>query len=143
MDDRLSDKESIRDRKAKYCRFLDTKQFDKWEGLFAPDARATFYGPDGATLLDMSITELSPLTRKLFASTRTVHQTHNSEIEFVSSNEARAIWAMEDWHVYTPTPENPSKFLHGYGFYDETWRLIGDEWVIARIELRRTILDRG
>ena len=31
--------ESIRQRKAKYCRYLDTKQFDAWEALFMPDAK--------------------------------------------------------------------------------------------------------
>jgi hypothetical protein len=49
---RLEIIEAIRDRKAKYCRYLDTKQFDAWERLFAPDARITFYAPDGAVLLE-------------------------------------------------------------------------------------------
>ena len=45
--------EAIRDQKAKYCRYLDTKQFDAWEDLFIKDVRITFYGPEGQVLLDV------------------------------------------------------------------------------------------
>jgi hypothetical protein len=42
INDKLFDNELIRERKAKHCRYLNAKQFDQWEVLFAPDARATF-----------------------------------------------------------------------------------------------------
>jgi 3-phenylpropionate/cinnamic acid dioxygenase small subunit len=134
--------EDIRDRKAKYCRYLDTKQFDAWEQLFTNDVRITFYGTDRQVLLDVtSFDEFSRLTRQLFATTRTIHQVHNSEITLKSELEAEAIWSMEDWHIYTPTEENPAKTLHGYGHYYETWRLVDGLWKIARLELRRIILE--
>jgi 3-phenylpropionate/cinnamic acid dioxygenase small subunit len=134
--------EAIRDQKAKYCRYLDTKQFDAWESLFTKHVRIAFYGPDGQVLLDVpSLDEFSRLTRGLFATTRTIHQVHNSEITLKSELEAEAIWSMEDWHIYTPTEENPAKTLHGYGHYYETWRLIDGLWKIARLELRRIILE--
>ncbi len=31
--------------------------------------------------------------------------------------------------------------MRGYGHYHETWRLAGGEWIITRLELRRTILE--
>jgi hypothetical protein len=134
--------EEIRDRKAKYCRYLDTKQFDDWEALFCSDARITFYGPDGEVLLDFTgLTEFSRLTRTLFASTCTIHQLHNSEIRLITESEVHAIWSMEDWHMYSPTKENPAKSMNGYGHYYETWRLIDGLWKIARLELRRIILQ--
>jgi hypothetical protein len=80
-------------------------------------------------------------TRHFFSTTVTVHQTHNSEIEFKSDTEALAIWAMEDWHRYTPTSEHPAKSMHGYGHYHETWKLVDGEWVIASLELRRLLVD--
>jgi 3-phenylpropionate/cinnamic acid dioxygenase small subunit len=132
--------EQIRDRKAKYCRYLDTKQFDQWEALFYEDARITFYGPDGEVLLDFTgLREFSRLTRTLFATTSTIHQVHNSEITLVTDSEAHAIWSMEDWHIYTPTEQNPTKSMNGYGHYYETWRMRDGEWRIARLELRRII----
>ena len=39
MNARLEDMEGVRQRKAKYCRYLDTKQFDAWEALFTPGAK--------------------------------------------------------------------------------------------------------
>jgi 3-phenylpropionate/cinnamic acid dioxygenase small subunit len=136
--------ERIRQQKAKYCRYLDTKQFDAWESLFKPDAKIIFYNLDNSVLAEFSsIAELSRMSRGLFATTRTIHQTHNSEIEFKSPTEASAIWSMEDWHVYAPEGDNPSKTMHGYGFYHETWELMNGEWKLARLELRRNIVLRA
>jgi SnoaL-like domain len=136
--------ERIRDQKAKYCRYLDTKQFDHWEAIFKADARIVFYNLDNSVMREFnSIAELSPMTRGLFATTRTIHQTHNSEIEFKSETHATAIWSMEDRHIYAPEGDNPSKTMHGYGFYHETWELVGGEWKLASLELRRNIVTYG
>ena len=138
----LEVKEIIRDRKAKYCRYLDTKQYDNWEKLFRVDAKVTFYKPDGTVMRAYdNVEKFFADTRDFFATTVTVHQIHNSEIELKSNAEASAIWAMEDWHRYTPTPERPAKSMHGYGHYYETWKLVDGEWVIASWELRRLLVD--
>jgi len=143
MENEAGAKEVIRDRKAKYCRYLDTKQFDQWEALFKPDAKIIFYNLDDSVLAEFkSIAELSPMTRGLFATTQTIHQTHNSEIQFKSPTVASAIWSMEDWHIYAPEDGKPSKTMHGYGFYYETWELINGEWMLASLELRRNIVQR-
>lgn len=81
------------------------------------------------------------MTRELFATARTIHQAHDSEIDLVSETEAVAIWSMEDGHVHAPQDGNPSTTLHGDGFYRETWKLVGGPWRLARLELRRNILD--
>lgn len=142
MHNELEVKEFIRDRKAKYCRYLDTKQFDKWEKLFSGDAKVTFCKPDGTVMMaSENVKKFFEVTRDFFATTVTVHQIHNSEIEFKSHTEASAIWAMEDWHRYTPTSERPAKSMHGYGHYYETWKLVDGEWVIASLELRRLLVD--
>jgi hypothetical protein len=39
--------------------------------------------------------------------------------------------------------DNPSKTMHGYGFYYETWELVNGEWKLARLELRRNIVFRA
>ena len=38
--------EEIRRLKARYCRFLDTKQWEKWGDLFTPDATVAAAGDD-------------------------------------------------------------------------------------------------
>jgi hypothetical protein len=133
--------ELIRQQKAKYCRYLDTKQFDKWEQLFTPNATIVFYNLDNSVMAQFeSIAEFSPMTRAFFATTQTIHQTHNSEIEFTSDTEASAIWSMEDRHIYAPEGDNPPKTMHGYGFYYDTWELVDGEWKLSRLELRRNII---
>ena len=55
--------ERIRDQKAKYCRYLDTKQFDNWEAIFKADAQIVFYNLDNSVMRAFnSIAELSPMT---------------------------------------------------------------------------------
>lgn len=84
--------ESIRLQKARYCRLLDTKPFDAWVQVFKPDAEIIFYDLDGSVMAAFSsIGELAPLTRQMFSTTQTIHQTHNSEIEFHSASRATAI----------------------------------------------------
>ncbi|HTA77505.1 MAG TPA: nuclear transport factor 2 family protein [bacterium] len=142
MENKLETMELIRQRKAQYCRYLDTKQFDEWEKLFSPDVKITMYGVDGTVLRSFdSLKSFAGLTRSLFATTQTIHQVHNSEIEFKSNTEVAAIWSMEDWHIYELKDGQPSKTMHGYGHYYETWKLINDAWVITSIDLRRTILE--
>ena len=88
-----------------------------------------------------SIVEMGRMTRDLFADTHTIHQTHNSEIEFRSETEAQAIWSMEDRHIHASQDGSPPKTLHGFGFYHETWKLLDGQWRIARLELHRNILE--
>jgi hypothetical protein len=81
--------EQIRIQKAKYCRYLDTKQFDAWEAIFKPNARIVFYNLDNSVLAAFdSLAQLSLVSRGLFSTTQTIHQIHGSEIEFTSPTTA-------------------------------------------------------
>lgn len=136
----LAIKETIRTQKAKYCRYLDTKQFDEWEALFKPDAAIIFYNPDQTILGKFdSIAELSPLARKVFGGRVTAHQIHNSEIELKSDTAVSAIWSVGDFQIHTATEGEAAKAEHGYGFFHETWERLGETWLIASLEFRRTI----
>ena len=102
--------EQIRQQKARYCRYLDTKQFDEWEALFKPDAHIAFYNPDASVLGEYNnIAELAPLARKVFGARQTAHQLHNSEIEFTSETTATAIWSMADCQIHPAKGDEPEK----------------------------------
>lgn len=136
----LAIKDAVRTQKAKYCRHLDTKQFDEWEALFKPNASIIFYNPDQTILGKFdSIAELSPLARKVFGARVTAHQIHNSEIEVNSDRVVTAIWSMSDCQIHPAAEGEPVKAEHGYGFFHETWERVGEAWLIASLELRRTI----
>jgi hypothetical protein len=141
MFDELVLRNIIREQKAKYCRFVDTKQWDKLCELLIEWPRLRFYDPDGTLLFAFdSAVEWLDLTSTMLEGARTIHQVHNDEIEFISNEEVRVTWSMEDYIIFAEGGDGP-KSLHGWGHYHETWRLIGASWRLSDLELRRTILQ--
>ena len=70
---------------------------------------------------------------------RTAGVLRTPEVE-LPLDEISAIWSMEDYIVF-PAAESGAASIHGYGHYHETWLQTHDNWCIARLELRRTILE--
>jgi len=135
----------VRTAKARYCRFADTKQWQAFAALFVASPEILIYGTDGQL-------EYSFDTRAAFvaacegylAGTQSIHQVHNDELEQVSDTEIRAIWSMEDCVIFPAVDAaidpRPARH-HGYGHYHESWVLEDGAWRLARMELRRTILE--
>ncbi len=62
-------------------------------------------------------------------------------VDQISDTEISAIWSMEDMLIFAKSsPDQPGR-MHGYGHYYELWRRGPEGWRIARIDLRRTILE--
>ena len=96
----LSDWLAICDLKARYCRLLDTKDWDGWRELFTKDyeldvsqetGMAPIKGRDAA--LEMILSNIRTTT--------TVHQVHSPEIR-LDGDEAHAIWAMHERLIFGP-----------------------------------------
>ena len=82
--------EQIRLKKAQYCRFLDTKQWESFAKLALPDARFIFYSVNDDVLYDFPSTEaLVKPTARLLEDARTSHRVCNSEIYSRSENYAQ------------------------------------------------------
>jgi SnoaL-like domain len=86
-DTALMDIESIKQLKARYCRYLDTKDWDRWRDLFTDD----FVGDTtqaGGTVI-VGVDEFMAYTRNRIGkpSQATVHQVHAPEIELTSAND--------------------------------------------------------
>jgi hypothetical protein len=134
--------ERIRLKKAQYCRFVDTKQWESFRRLALPHAKFIFYGVDGKILHEFSSTEdLLVPTVRLLEGARTSHRVCNSELSWVSERKVCAIWAMEDYLVFPAQNGNPGSAMRGYGHYYETWEKHGDDWFLAKLELHRQILS--
>jgi SnoaL-like domain len=134
--------EQVRRGKARYCRFVDTRQWDELAALFVPEPTIEMLDPDGNTIAAFSRREeFASVVRNFLDGARSSHHLHNAEIDIVSEREITAIWAMEDI-VVNPAPraDQPAR-LHGYGHYHETWVHSAEGWRIARLQLRRTILE--
>ena len=131
-DTALMDIESIKQLKARYCRYLDTKAWDRWCDLFPED----FVGDitDAGGTLIVGANEFMAYTRRTIGkpSQATVHHVHAPEIELTSATTARGIWALNDIIRLVP-----ALTLHGYGHYHETYEKIDGRWRIKTSKLTR------
>lgn len=139
--DHWTSAEAIREQKARYCRFVDTKQWDHFAKLFASDVRVRIKGADGELIASFDDAEaFVEKTSSFLVGASSIHQVHNSELTFHPDGIVSAIWSMEDYIVGL-APEVGFHTLHGYGHYHETWQHLDGRWAIASLELRRTILE--
>lgn len=137
------DRDQLREAKAKYCRFLDSRQWDAFEAIFRPDARIRILDPDGELLASFDGRDgFVESARTFLEGSRSIHQVHNDELTSVSDDEVAAIWSMEDYIVYVGSGPGQVRSLHGYGHYFESWRREPEGWRLASLELRRTILEK-
>jgi hypothetical protein len=136
------DLEAIRQLKARYCRYLDTKDYDAWRALFAADVvvkldlAVSAGGADPQTMPPLEgIEAFEPVVMSGVADAATMHHCHTPEIELTSESTATGIWAMEDLLIFADGNQ-----LHGAGHYHETYEKRDGAWVITSLHLTRTIL---
>jgi hypothetical protein len=144
IDDRyhLLSLERIAQLKARYCRYIDTKQWTQLTSVFTEDCRfeglgSAPAGADVATFVQGVSTRLGP--------TISVHHVHQPEIVLTSATTATGVWAMEDfveWQDGGHVKEAPgSKGFRGYGHYEEEYRNESGVWKISFLRLTRLRID--
>ena len=122
--------EAIKQLKARYCRYLDTKDWQAWRSLFSDDFLSDT-SPAGGKVI-RGADDFVAFTRKSLRSHATVHQVHAPEIELTSPTTARGVWALEDVVRF-----GPGVNLRGYGHYTETYEKVDGQWLIASSTLTR------
>ena len=132
MDDAtaLMEIEAIKQLKARYCRYLDTKDWTAWRGLFADDFLSDTSQAAGKVIRGAD--DFVAFTRKGVGQRATAHQVHAPEIELTSATTARGIWALEDVVRLAPGVN-----LRGYGHYHETYEKLEGQWQITSSKLTR------
>lgn len=135
--------EAIRQLKARYCRFLDTKDVESWRSVFSSDLVAkvdlavSTGGADPMTSLPIEgVDQFVPAVMASVADAATMHHCHTPEITLTSDTTATGIWAMEDWLIF---PDG--RQLHGAGHYHETYEKQDGTWRIKTLHLTRTIQE--
>ena len=135
--------EEIRQLKARYFRYMDTKDWSAFESLFAPDAVMDMRGEMHDGRDDEGIVRgaagIAAFVRSAVDAVETVHHGHTPEIELLSADSARGIWAMED--VLRWPEGGPLRTLQGYGHYHETYTRLEGRWHIASTRLERLRVD--
>ena len=142
--ERLVAIEEIHQLKARYYRFMDTKDWAGLETIFTDDcvfdmrseARDKSRAAEG---LVIGAKAIAAAMRLAVEDLVTVHHGHMPEIEITSPTTAKGIWAMEDVLRW---PEGaPMKTLQGYGHYHETYEKVGNRWLIKSLRLSRLRVD--
>lgn len=135
----LEDIEEIKQLKARYFRYMDTKQWDKWRTVFADDCKF-----DGASKTYTDPDEYVAVTRERIDAAVTAHQGHMPEIVITGETTARGVWTMFDWVEFEDERDigfGVNRGFMGYGVYEEEYRKDNGDWKIAFIRLTRLKLS--
>jgi len=124
--------ESIEQLKARYCRYLDTKDWTAWRELFADDFVSEIAGTGGRAIVGAD--EFVSYARSTLGkrSQPTVHQVHSPEISLTSPRTARGVWVLHDVVRLLP-----ALTLRGYGHYHETYEKHDGRWRLKSSHLTR------
>jgi SnoaL-like domain len=124
--------EAIKQLKARYCRYLDAKNWEAWRKLFATYFVSDLSEAGGKVIVGAD--RFVAFTRKKIgkASQVTAHQVHAPEIELTSPTAARGIWALNDIVRLQPAPT-----LNAFGHYHETYEKSDGQWRIKTSKLTR------
>jgi hypothetical protein len=134
MDDAvtLAGIEAIKTLKARYCRYLDHKDWAAWRPLFADEFVCEIAGAGGRTISGAE--DFVAYTRRTLGnpSQRTVHHVHAPEISLSSPTTAHGVWALADIVRLLPAVT-----LYGYGHYHETYEKRSGRWYFTSSTLTR------
>ena len=136
---KLEAHEAIRTVKARYCRYLDTKDWDGLASIFTEDVVIEVQ-EDGSEPPFAGREAALAKIRLSLQDAKTAHQIHFSEIE-INGNEAHVITPMEGRLVWGPgnSPVPGVASLTGFGHYHERFVCVNGAWLIA--ELKLTLLQ--
>lgn len=134
--------EQIRAVKARYCRMLDTKDWEGFARLFTTDAVMDVREDTGNDRI-AGLAAIVAQVRFAVDHAATSHQVHSGEITLTGPDTATGVWAMQDRVVWqagkSPVPGIAS--ITGYGQYHESYRCEAGEWKIAALRLSRFHVD--
>jgi hypothetical protein len=127
---RLVDLEAIKGLKARYCRGVDTEDWELFRSVFV-----------GSPEFDAEAFVAKVVKHHTDAEVISVHQCFMPEIEFTGDDTAEGRWAMEDWIDRIWRDDGTRESFNGYGYYFESYRRVEGEWKIAVTRHERLRLD--
>ena len=133
----------ISQKKSQYGRYVDTKQWNKFDKIVLPNAEFGFFDSDGSVLkagktalIFSSSKGFTGFFSKFLANAQTLHMFGPGELEQVTAEEVRAIWGMEDQIILKGTAGLVE--IRGGGYYHETWKMKDGDWFLKSLRLERT-----
>jgi hypothetical protein len=139
--------ERIRFKKSQYTRFADTKQWQKMDTIFVPDATFAFCDADGKVVsrstpdgdVALSFTSLDSFKaffEKAFADLQVIHLVGAGELEMVGPDEVKAVFTVL-YHAGSKGYDKEPPHETGGGHYHETWVRKGDDWFCKDLWMQR------
>ncbi len=138
--------EEIKQLKAQYFQHLDGKDWAELAKLFTADAmvdysrhaqdlidnhgRTDIQPPTSAWIL-VGGTAVANFLSPLLAQVISVHHGHDPQIAITGAASAIGRWTLYD------RLEFADEVYHGYGIYEEEYRLVDGRWLISRLVLKR------
>ena len=140
----LADLEAIKVLKARYTRFLDSKNWEGLASLFADDAVFDVGLDLDGGKRSWTKTEYVRLTRETLSGATSVHQAYMPELTLTGPTTATGIWGMSDYLDFHgapgPLPRGGS-VVRGYGHYHEEYVKEDGEWRISSYRVARLRTD--
>lgn len=126
--------------KARYCRTLDTKDWQGYAEVFTEDVELDTRPAGGS--LTHGREALVRIVRSAVETATTAHQVHSPEIT-LDGDTAHVIWAMQDRVVWGQDrkPKMGNAGHTGYGHYHERYVRQDGRWRIAAQRLTRLHVD--
>jgi hypothetical protein len=137
--------EAIRQLKARYFRYMDTKDWAGLAQVFAEHCSFDVQGsleenPDRSAVVPIIGREATVrFIRSGITPITSAHFGHMPEIAILSETEATGIWSFADI-LRTPAGE-PISMFRGYGHYHETYTKADDQWRIASLRISRMLVE--
>lgn len=126
---------AITSLKARYCRLLDTKDWDGFAALFTEDAVLDVATATGFGRIE-GRDKFIPMVRSSLETATTAHHVHQPEIT-LEGDTAHVTWAMQDRVHWL----DGKRSITGYGHYHERYVRTADGWRIAFTQLTRLHVD--
>lgn len=136
--------EEIKRLKARYFRYMDTRDWPGFGTIFTKDALFDVRGAleespaedlepirGRAAIVDYVSGGIAPLT--------SAHYGHMPEIDILSEDAATAIWPFTD--ILRAPPGGPFNMFRGYGHYHERYSRVDGQWQIASLKITRLMVE--
>jgi len=137
--------EEIKQLKARYFRFLDTRDWESLVTVWAPEVELDMTQAGGRVSKGLTPAgALAYMQSRIGATTSMVHHGHQPEISLTSEGTATGIWAFEDWLDWEGDAKSPDGYthVHGCGHYHDRYILTSDGWRICYTAVTRLRSER-
>lgn len=137
----------INEKKALYCRYIDTQKWHLFDQIMLPNVTWKTVNADGSPRkegMDASFKNRDAFVAyfsECFKPLQSIHVLGPAEMEQVSSDEVRSIFAAQ-WSS-GPKGDSARGHICGGGHYHEVWKRVGDDWFMAECVFESTYLVTG